>query len=232
MKKILKIVLLIILALIVIVLGILFLPTGKNPEGCIVNEKSSDDFTSYSYNDITYKADDSNLQLPISNSGLVFKNSIVIKKVYTNKYTHFLDKFDDNYFMIGDSIIIRDLSMFSDTFFYYDTALVIPEISTENIKRIDLCQGNYQNLIISNLSTVHNSEIHQLNSGLSYNLPTTTDYYLDSVKIVEEYTDKESIKEIIDVLENKNNVENAEENLWYRIEFNDESFPFYMVVCD
>ena len=134
-----------------IVVGILtwlFFPIGINPSNMVCKIES--DGENIKYNDKTYMIlSDSKLSLPVQESGLIYKEDLQINEVYTSRYKHFPLPVNIKYFLIGDKVIIGHSTgaFYSTIFRYVDSDLRMPDLTAENIKKIENAPANVMNIL-------------------------------------------------------------------------------------
>lgn len=241
MKKhrVLKTILLsIFLPIVLIVVGILtwlFFPIGINPSNIVCKIES--DGESIKYNDKTYMIlSDSKLSLPVQECGLIYKEDLPINEVYKSRFKHFTRPVNMKYFLIGDKVIIGHSTgaFYSTIFRYVDSDLRMPDLTAENIKKIEKCTGEcdeyFETTIIGSESGNYTS------ASFNEHPPKDTSVYEHKLTVLDTISDADAIQPLIDLFKQKqepqwsDEIKNGPERFLYKIEFVDEDFPFYLIV--
>ena len=221
-----------------IVVGILtwlFFPIGINPSNMVCKIES--DGESIKYNDKTYMIlSDSKLSLPVQECGLIYKEDLPINEVYKSRFKHFTRLVNMKYFLIGDKVIIGHSTgaFYSTIFRYVDSDLRMPDLTAENIKKIEKCTGECDEYFETTITGSENG--NYTSASFNDHPPKDTSVYEHKLTVLETISDADTIQPLIDLFKQKqepkwsDEIKNGPERFLYKIEFVDENFPFYLIV--
>lgn len=232
MKKGLKITLIVIavpIALLLIAFFVLFImPIGINPADSVMKSVNN----SYIYNGVTYSSE-KELDFPVDNCFYEYKGGMEIKELYPRKFKAIMDSTCQE-FLIGDRIINQHFTdaFLSDVFHYIDTSLIEPELTTENVKKIEKC--NKLNELYGDPEVIGQGYSgDKVTNSFHTELPKDSSVYSLELDVLETFTEPNDIAKLIKLFNEEvpvNSSEDTEPWYWYRVEFTDESFPFYLIV--
>lgn len=236
MKKGLKITLIVIavpIALLLIAFFVLFImPIGINPADSVMKSVNN----SYIYNGVTYSSE-KELEFPVDNCFYEYKGGMEIKELYPRKFKTITASTCQD-FLIGDRIINQCHKTFAgdgDVSQYIDTNLTVPEFTAEKIKKIEkfhvalTSSTNREHFAYSEYTDALTLCFHQ------DNLKPVKDSSIYSLHpdVLETFTEPNDIAKLIELFNEEVSVNSSEDTepwYWYRVEFTDESFPFYLIV--
>lgn len=232
MKKGLKITLIVIavpIALLLIAFFVLFImPIGINPADSVMKSANN----SYIYNGVTYSSE-KELDFPVDNCFYEYKGGMEIKELYPRKFKTITASTCQN-FLIGDRIINQHFTdaFLSDVFHYIDTSLIEPELTAENVMKIEKC--NKLNELYGEPEVIGQGYSgYKVTNSFHTELPKDSSVYSLNLDVLETFTEPSDIATLIDMFNEEvpvNSSGDDEPQYWYRVEFNDESFPFYLIV--
>ena len=214
----------------------LFFPIGINPSNMVCKIES--DGESIKYNDKTYMIlSDSKLSLPVQECGLIYKEDLPINEVYKSRYKRFPRLVNMKYFLIGDKVIIGHSTgaFYSTIFKYVDSDLRMPDLTAENIKKIEKCTGECDEYFET---TIIGSEKNGNYISASFNEhpPKDTSVYVHKLNVLETISNTEKIQHTIKMFNQEQDLRWSDEikadseKFLYKVEFKDEEFPFYLII--
>lgn len=237
--KVLKIVLLIIFApIIFLIIAFLvwkFFPIGLNPSNMVFKMDSNSSYIEY--NDKIYASYNDGKLLPIQECGLIYKENLPINKVYRSRIKHISQSFEVEYFSIGDNVIIGHCTdVFSSILFKYaDSNLSTPNIAVENIKKIEKCEGYISEYFDTSITGASNGCYYS--ASFHEKTPKDTSVYKFDLTVLETYSEADTIQPLVDLFTQEqepkwsDEIINGPKRFLYKIEFVDDSFPFYLIVA-
>lgn len=242
-RKVIKTVLLAIgIPIVTVITAVLvwrFLPIGLNPSNMVGKESpANSDLWYIDFNEKTYmQLSTAAFSLPVQNCGVIYKENLPIAEVYTSRFKHFQQPVELKYFLIGDEVIIGHYTgaFYSKIFKFVDSNLRMPDLTVENIKKIEKCTGNCAEYFETTI-TGSEKNGNYISASFNEHPPKDTSVYVHKLNVLETISNTEKIQNTIKMFNQEQDLRWSDEikadseKFLYKVEFKDEEFPFYLII--